>query len=150
MFEIYERLDVDAVVAVDDQLSLDYQRREKGRLKTQTISGTEVRIFLDRGKPLQLGEILKTQCGKHIVVVGKEEELLLVTSNNTRLLNRACYHLGNRHVKIEVGEGWLHIQNDYVLAGMLKQLGLEVSVVQAIFNPEPGAYIKGGEHDHRH
>jgi urease accessory protein len=66
------------------------------------------------------------------------------------LFARACYHLGNRHVPLQVGHGWLRYQNDYVLDDMLRQLGLDVKHEQAPFEPENGAYGEHGGHSHGH
>ena len=63
--------------------------------------------------------------------------------------SKACYHLGNRHVKIQVGERWLRMKPDYVLEDMLKLHGLTVTAENAIFAPEEGAY-KGGHNHHHH
>jgi urease accessory protein len=62
---------------------------------------------------------------------------------------RACYHLGNRHVKVQVGERWLRISPDHVLEQMLGQLGLRLEPEEAVFVPESGAYA-GGSHGHHH
>lgn len=61
---------------------------------------------------------------------------------------RAAYHLGNRHVPLQIGEGWLRLEQDYVLRDMLLGLGMQVSEVEAPFEPEAGAY--GGGHRHHH
>lgn len=71
-----------------------------------------------------------------------------VTCASPRELNRAAYHLGNRHVTLQVGEGWLRLLDDYVLRAMLDQLGATVQSIEAPFQPEHGAY--GGGHHHSH
>lgn len=156
MYKVYQRLMPDADTAIDDQLVLDYDQRQKGRFKAISNTGNEVRIFLQRGKTLALGEVLRSECGKNIVVVGAQEELMTAATHNTRLFSRACYHLGNRHVKVQVGDSWLRIKPDYVLKDLLIHLGLDCILEQAVFEPESGAYFKshgvlsghGHSHDH--
>ena len=76
------------------------------------------------------------------------EPLLHVTAADARELTRAAYHLGNRHVPVQVGEGWLRLAEDSVLHAMLDQLGVSVQALDAPFQPESGAY--GGGHHHSH
>ena len=161
MFKVYQRFMPDAVTAIHDQIVLDYDQREKGRFKALSIAGIEVRIFLERGKTLEIGEILLSECGKNIAVLGAQEELMTAATENTLLFSRACYHLGNRHVKLQLGDGWLRIRPDYVLKDLLIHLGLDCKLEQAVFEPESGAYFKSHgvlsghdkqhqEHGHRH
>lgn len=147
MLEIHQRLGVDCGATIDEQLVLTHEQREKGRLRTQTDSGREVRIFLDRGKPLQVGEILLSQCGTHLVIVGAEEPVTTARCDDWQQFSRACYHLGNRHVKVQLGECWLRLSPDHVLEDMLQLLGLTLRHEQAIFVPESGAY-RHGHHSH--
>jgi urease accessory protein len=71
-----------------------------------------------------------------------------VTCASAFELTRAAYHLGNRHVALQIGDGWLRLLDDYVLKAMLEQLGARVSEIEAGFQPEHGAY--GGGHHHSH
>lgn len=155
MYEIYERISPDKPLTVDDQIELDHLQREKGRIKAVTVSGIEARLFLERGNTLQVGEILKTSCGKHLAIVGAEEALVTATCDDWETFSKACYHLGNRHVKLQIGEKWLRITPDHVLEEMLEMLGLSVSHEKAVFSPESGAYSHGTHahshsHDHDH
>ena len=145
--EVYERLN-HTHTPVDDYLILDHDIREKGRFKTISKKGTEVRVFLERGKTLGIGEYLKTECGKVIEVTGAEEDVTKASCADWEVFSKACYHLGNRHVKIQVGERWLRIKPDYVLEEMLNLLGLSVESETAVFLPESGAYSKGYSHHH--
>ena len=81
-------------------------------------------------------------------VVARPEKLLHVTCVSAFELTRAAYHLGNRHVALQIGDGWLRLLDDYVLKAMLEQLGARVSEIEAGFQPEHGAY--GGGHHHSH
>jgi urease accessory protein len=146
MLEVYERLGMHCHYKADCAVVLTHEQRDRGRLKLTSDTGEEVRIFLDRGKPLQVGEFLKTTCGCYVKVVGAVEIVALASSDDWHTFSRACYHLGNRHTKIEVGERWLRIKPDHVLEEMLVQLGLVVSHEDAVFMPESGAYSHGHSH----
>ncbi|MBU3068962.1 urease accessory protein UreE [Aestuariicella sp. G3-2] len=144
--DVYQRLGLDSGLQSDEVIVLTQEQRDKGRLKAISDSGTEVRVFLERGKPLQVGEILKTECGKHIQVQGAVEPVTRAECDDWHTFSRACYHLGNRHVKLQVGDRWLQMTPDHVLEDMLKMLGLTVSHVDAVFVPESGAYSHGHHH----
>jgi len=73
MLEIHDRLGIDCFETIDARIVLSHEERGKGRLRTASSDGEEVRIFLKRGKPLIVGELLRSQCGKHIIVEGAEE-----------------------------------------------------------------------------
>lgn len=147
MLEIYERLgthtdklSIQSSRKVDARLILNHEQRDKGRLKTMTEEGEEARLFLKRGKPLQLGEYLRSQCGKTIIVEGAIEPVTVARSHDWLTFSKACYHLGNRHVKMQVGERWLRITPDHVLEEMLQKLGLYIVRDKTVFVPESGAY----------
>lgn len=146
--EAFERLDHSH--HVDDHIVLDHDVREKGRFKAISNQGVEIRVFLERGKTLRVGECLKTECGKIIEIMGAKEDVVQASCDDWEAFSKACYHLGNRHVKIQVGERWLRMKADYVLEEMLRLLGLKVEQVNAVFNPESGAYAEseGGHHHH--
>ena len=150
MLEIYERLGTHCHEAVNEFVSLKHDQRDKGRLRLVSESGVEVRVFLERGKPLAVGEYLKTECGKIVQVKGAVEAIAHASCDDWRTFSRACYHLGNRHVKLQVGDRWLRIKPDYVLEEMLHLLGLVVSHEEAVFEPESGAYKVSGSHDNSH
>jgi urease accessory protein len=147
MLEVYERLGTHCHEESDCTVLLTHEQRDRGRLKLVSDRGEEVRVFLERGKPLQVGEFLKTSCGRFIKVLGAVESVALASSDDWHRFSRACYHLGNRHTKIEVGERWLRIKPDHVLEEMLVQLGLVVSHEESVFVPESGAYSHGHSHD---
>ncbi len=129
-----------------DTLELDFHHRTKSRLRARLASGEEVGLFLPRGTILRGGQRLLGRDGRVVEVVAAPEDLLEVTCADALELARAAYHLGNRHVPVELGEGWLRIQADHVLEGMLEGLGAEVAAVRAPFEPEAGAYAHGHQH----
>ncbi len=151
MLEVYERLGLHCHEPVAETIVLEYDQRNKGRLRLESESGTEVRVFLERGKPLLVGEFLKAECGKIVQVKGAEEPAAHASCDDWQTFSRACYHLGNRHVKVQVGERWLRIKPDYVLEEMVHLLGLVVSHENKVFEPESGAYSQAGHsHGHEH
>jgi urease accessory protein len=131
------------------QLALPYEFRQKARFRTRLADGEEVGWFLPHdGRPLRGGDCLQAEDGRVVRVLASPESVLHVTAANARELNRVAYHLGNRHVALQVGDGWLRLLDDYVLAEMLQQLGAAVSRQDAPFEPESGAYGGGSHHSH--
>lgn len=149
MLEVYERLGTQSRADIDDVVVLTSDQRERGRLKLTSVTGQEVRVFLDRGKTLLVGELLKATNGQHVLVQGALEDVCMAHCRDWQTFARACYHLGNRHVKVQVGELWLRMKPDHVLEDMLLGLGLETQHQQAVFIAENGAYTGGG-HAHLH
>jgi urease accessory protein len=149
VLSVYERLGHNHD-AVDDAIALDHEVRQKGRFKTHSVKGKEVRVFLDRGQTLVVGERLKTECGLLIEIQAATEAVTTASCDDWQTFSKACYHLGNRHVKVQVGDRWLRIKPDYVLEEMLELLGLSLQKEQAVFVPESGAYSQGHSHDHHH
>jgi urease accessory protein len=132
------------------QLLLTHEQRSRGRLRLPQPDGVEVRLFLERGEPLQLGEYLRGTAGELLLVTGAVEEVATALCEDWLAFSKACYHLGNRHVKIQIGERWLRIARDHVLEEMLLGLGLAVKHELAVFDPERGAYAPGHSHSHGH
>ena len=129
------------------ELLLSFEARSKSRLRCFSVDGEDVGLFLERGQPpLYDGECLQAEDGRIVRVCARPEQLLHVTCANAFELTRAAYHLGNRHVALQVGDGWLRLLDDYVLQAMLEQLGAHTERVEAGFQPEHGAY--GGGHHH--
>jgi urease accessory protein len=148
MLEVYQRLGHDAASTAEDVLCLPYDQRKRGRLKAVTENGEEIGLFLERGAVLRDGELLKTECGKVIQVHAADEEVTTAASQDWNLFARACYHLGNRHVPLQIGARWLRFQRDPVLQALVTSLGMEVRQEHAPFDPEPGVYGKHTHHRH--
>ena len=132
---------------VKGQLKLPFDSRQKSRLKAKLVSGEEVGLVLPRGEILRGGDLVSASDGRIIEVIAQPETLLHVECATPAALARAAYHLGNRHVPVQVGEGFLRLAADHVLEQMLKQLGAKVRHMEAPFEPEAGAYA-GGHHRH--
>jgi len=131
---------------VKGALRLPFELRQKSRLHAKLVSGEEVALMLPRGEVLRGGDLVTASDGRIIEVVAEVEKLLHVECDGPQALARAAYHLGNRHVPVEVGTSYLRITYDHVLEEMLKGLGAKVSHIEAAFEPEAGAY--GGGHQH--
>ena len=149
MLEITSRLDKGAHRgAAAGQLKLPFDARQKSRLRAKLASGEEVALLLPRGELLRGGDFVQASDGRVIEVVAEPEALLHVTCGSPAGLARAAYHLGNRHVPVQVGEGYLRLAADHVLEAMLNRLGATVTSIRAPFEPEAGAYASGGHHHH--
>jgi|SRR5688572_27577861 len=132
-------------VAASEQLQLPFELRQKSRLRARLVSGEEVALALPRGEVLRGGDLLLASDGRVVEVIARPERLLHVECDSPQALARAAYHLGNRHVPVQVGAGWLRLAADHVLEQMLKGLGARTAPVEAPFEPEAGAY---GSHTH--
>jgi urease accessory protein len=130
-----------------EQLSLPFELRQKSRLRTKLVSGEEAGLFLEHGSVLRGGDYLRANDGRVVLVAAADEQLMEAKCATPFELVRAAYHLGNRHVPVQIGEGWLRFQADDVLAQMLRGLNATVKRVTAPFEPEAGAYA-GGHHHH--
>ena len=130
-------------VVVHGQLRLPFDRRQKSRQRAVLVSGEEVAVELPRGQVLRGGDWVVASDGRVIEVVASPERVLHIECESPQALARAAYHLGNRHVPVQVGEGWLRIADDHVLARMLEVLGAKIIALDAAFEPEAGAYGHG-------
>ena len=128
----------------DAQLVLPFDLRSRSRFRARLVSGEEVGIILERGQILRGGDLLLADDGRVIEVAAASETVSTVRSIEPLRLARAAYHLGNRHVTLQIGDGWLRYRHDHVLDDMVLGLGLQVDVEQAQFEPEGGAYRAGG------
>jgi len=146
MFEVHQRIGTHCHDRVDAYIELNHEQRERGRLLLTSACGEEVRLFLKRGHPLIVGEYLQAQCGRIIQIKGASELVSIAKCEDWPTFSRACYHLGNRHVKLQIGERQLMIKPDHVLEDMLRLLGLSIDQQQQIFTPESGAYQHGHAH----
>ena len=136
--------------AAERKLRLPFGERSKSRLLARLDNGEEAGLFLERGSVLRQGDLLLADDGRVIEVEAATETVSTVHTGDAVMLARACYHLGNRHVALQIGDGWLRYQHDHVLDDMLRGFGLEVSVELAPFEPEGGAYVSASQHTHSH
>jgi urease accessory protein len=129
----------------DDVVTLPYEARQKSRLLIKTDSGTKIGLFLPRGQVLRKGYVLTGPDHYHVLIDAAAESLSVVRTDNALQFARACYHLGNRHVALQILPGELRFLTDHVLDHMLEGLGLAVTHEVLPFEPEQGAY-----HSHGH
>ncbi len=131
-------------------LTLPYEKRQKSRFRAQLNNGEEAGIMIERGSVLRDGDCLKSKDGTTVKIISADEEVSTVHCDNAFDLARAAYHLGNRHVPLQVGTTWLRYLHDHVLDEMVKGFGLTVKHESAPFEPEIGAYHTGHTHSHSH
>jgi urease accessory protein len=115
--------------------------RTRSRHRFETDAGEMLNLHLPRGTVLRDRDLLQSEDGSCLVLVtAKPEPVLTVRASTPLLLLRAAYHLGNRHVSLEVADSYVRFSPDSVLQGMLEKMGLEVTEEIVPFQPEIGAY----------
>ncbi|MEN9579236.1 MAG: hypothetical protein RJA70_2245 [Pseudomonadota bacterium] len=144
---------------VADSLEIKFDTRKRSRFRAVLVSGAECAVVVPRGTVLRDGDLLTDDTGATSVRVrAAVETLSQAVGNDALLLTRVAYHLGNRHVSLQIEPGQLTYLHDHVLDEMVRALGLPVATVQAPFQPESGAYggghrhagDEGHDHDHDH
>lgn len=130
-------------IAPTATLELSFDARQKSRFRGRLTDGREVGVVLPRGQSLHDGDLLEAEDGSVVVVRAKPEAVSRVVTSDLLLLSRAAYHLGNRHMAVQILPGELRYHHDYVLDDMLRQLGLEPTLDELPFEPESGAYGSG-------
>lgn len=134
-------------VAATECLELAFDTRCKSRLRTRLASGEECGLFLERGTVLRGGDKLLASDGRVVEILAAPEKLMEALSADTLLIAKAAYHLGNRHVAVQLMPDRLRFSSDHVLGEMVRGLGLKLNETEAPFEPESGAY---GAHPHPH
>ena len=133
---------------------LDWDVRQKSRFDALDSQGRQLGVFLPRGSVLRGGDVLVADDGSLIKIIAAPQPVLVVThcaQHGTPFdLMRAAYHLGNRHVAIELKPDHLKIEPDHVLADMLRAMHLIVREAEEAFEPESGAYGNRGAQAHAH
>jgi len=134
-------------------VELDWDVRQKSRFDATDSLCRQLGIFLPRGTLVRGGDVLVAEDGSMIKVIAAPQPVLRITACTAHGspfdLTRAAYHLGNRHVPIELKPDHLKIEPDHVLADMLRAMHLIVNEAEEAFEPEGGAYSSGG-HSHGH
>jgi urease accessory protein len=138
-------------------VELDWDVRQKSRFDATDSNGRALGVFLPRGTLVRGGDVLVLEDGSLVRVQAAPQEVLRITAcaqhGSPFDLTRAAYHLGNRHVPIELQPDHLKIEPDHVLADMLRAMHMTVVTVQEAFEPEGGAYSSHGHaqgHGHSH
>ena len=155
MLRLTEVIDGEVVAPVSAMLTLAFEDRRRSRMRATLDDGREAALLLPRGTVLRDGDRLRdADAGLVVTVRAAAQTLSFAHTEDPLLLSRAAYHLGNRHVPVEIGPGWLAYEHDHVLDGMVRELGLPVDTRVAPFEPEAGGYRHGkserGEEAHGH
>ncbi|MGK7872533.1 MAG: urease accessory protein UreE [Xenococcaceae cyanobacterium] len=140
MLTFTQRLPQASDISVSFTLSLTAEERTRSRHRFETPNSQALFLRLPRGTVLRDGDLLQSETGDVVRIAAKPEPVLTVTAKNPLDLLRAAYHLGNRHVPLEIAPTYLRLSSDSVLKEMLEQLGVEVTDEVLPFQPEIGAY----------
>lgn len=140
MLNLVRRCPADPEAEVVAHLSLTAAARSRSRCRVTTDCGQQAQLNLPRGTLLRHQDLLLSEQGQKVRVLALPEAVLTVTAATPLQLLRAAYHLGNRHIGLEITPTYLRLEPDPVLAAMMVQLGLSVQAETAPFEPEAGAY----------
>ncbi|HFO3630355.1 TPA: urease accessory protein UreE [Escherichia coli] len=122
-------------------VTLPVDMRVKSRIKVTLNDGRQAGLLLPRGLLLRDGDILSNENGDEFIkVIAADEAVSVVRCADPFMLAKACWHLGNRHVPLQIMPGELRYHHDHVLDDMLRQFGLDVDFAHLPFEPEAGAY----------
>ena len=147
MIEIRARFERRGDVPLYGRLRLPFDLRQKSRQRATLESGEEVAIVLPRGDVMRGGDLVVAAGGQVIEVVAERESVMHVECDSAQALARVAYHLGNRHVPVQVGDRWLRFASDPVLERMVAGLAAKVTILDVPFEPEAGAYAPHHRHD---
>jgi urease accessory protein len=139
---------ISASVPAKVAVTLEHAERQKSRALLRLDDGTEAALILERGSGLRHGDRLLADDGVVVAVEAAREGLSIVTSSDPLDLMRAAYHLGNRHIPVQIQALRLAYLHDHVLDDMVRELGFNVTFAAEQFEPESGAY--GGREGHGH
>ncbi len=155
MIRITEKLEANGAPEVTAEstdaaiLSVPFDTRARSRFRATLIDGRVVGVFLPRGGVLRNGDLLRAETGELVAIRSAAETVSTARAADPLALLRAAYHLGNRHVPLQILESAVRYPHDHVLDAMVRELGLSVIREEAPFEPETGAY-HGHAHSHEH
>jgi urease accessory protein len=137
-----------------DQVVLDADERQRRRIVLTGEQGTTFLLDLPQATSLRDGDGLVLDDGSIVRVVGRAEALVEIAAADSHALARLAWHIGNRHIEVQIVGDRLRIRRDHVIEDMLRGLGARLAAVDAAFDPEQGAYAHGAArahgHDHPH
>jgi urease accessory protein len=131
-------------------VTLAYLDRHRRRMRLVADSGQTFLLDLPRASHLAEGDGLELDCGGYIRVCAADEPVLEITAPDHPALLRIAWHLGNRHLPLQVAGERLRIRADHVVAEMVAGLGGRLTALGVPFDPEIGAYATPGPHRHDH
>lgn len=126
--------------AIQQTLSLTAEERTRSRHRFDTPDGQVIFLQLPRGTVLQNGDVLQSDDGQRVQIISKAEPVFTVQAETPLALLQAAYHLGNRHVPLEITSAYLRLSPDPVLRDLLQRRGLQITEEMQPFQPEMGAY----------
>ncbi len=132
-----------------DTVVLDFDHRHRRRLRMQGEGGLDFLLDLPEAVAIRDGDGLLLEDGRIVAVRASDEPLLEIRARDALHLVRLAWHLGNRHLPVQIEADRLLIREDHVIEAMLQSLGAVTAHVAAPFDPEGGAY-DGGGHGHHH
>lgn len=133
-----------------DTLILSFEQRQAACGEFACVNGTRVEIGDTAPVRLRSGDLLVLDDGSTVEIVAEPEQLLEARAGDLPSLARLAWHLGDRHVLVEMLPNRLRVRFDAAIASLLTQLGAKVAAIEAPFEPEGGAYAPAHRHDHRH
>ena len=145
MYTLLEKVEPANAEVIADQLALTAEERQRSFYRCKSLQGKDIKLELKRGTILKDGDILKTIANDQgqficIQIIAQPEPVLTVTASQPLQLLRAAYHLGNRHIALEVQDHYLRLSPDPVLEQMLRAMPVIVTPETVPFHPEAGAY----------
>ncbi|WP_131195021.1 urease accessory protein UreE [Lichenihabitans psoromatis] len=135
---------------VTDRVTLDHERRHCRRIVLTSDGGADYLVDLEKASVLEEGDALKLDGGDLVLVVAAAQALLEIRAENPLRLLRVAWHIGNRHTPAEITAEAIYLEDDHVLAEMVRGLGASAATVMRPFRPERGAYHGSGGHGHSH
>jgi len=131
------------------RLTLTFEQRQKSRQRIHLDNGLAGALVMQRGLRLHDRDLLRSECGLIVQIVAAPEPVTTAYAANALAHARACYHLGNRHLSLQVAPDWVRFSQDHVIDDLARHLGLRIEHGMHPFEPEDGAYAGGHTH-HAH
>lgn len=135
---------------VVDTVILDYAQRSTPKVSVTGVKGTVIEIDLHEPARLRTDDVLELEDGTLVEVVAAPEPLIEVRATDVSVLARLAWHLGDRHVPVQLLPNRIRTQRDAAIEALLKALGAKVTLIEAPFEPEGGAYEQAQDHAHAH
>ncbi|HRE20688.1 MAG TPA: urease accessory protein UreE [Rhabdaerophilum sp.] len=133
-----------------DSVVLEFDDRHRRRITLRAVGGMEFLLDLPEAVALRTGDAVKLEDGRLVEVIGAPEPLSEISAEGADHLLQLAWHLGNRHLPVQIARGRLRIRRDHVIEEMVAGLGGKVRSIEAAFDPEGGAYLKAHRHTHGH
>ncbi len=136
--------------ACADTVLLDSTERHRRRATMTCVRGLEFLLDLPEAIMLRTGDAIMLDDGRLVEVLGRPEPLAEIRVRDPRQLANVAWHLGNRHLPVQIFETKIRIRRDHVIEEMVRGLGAKIALIEAAFDPEGGAYAVAEAHDHGH